>query len=264
MWIAKPMDEQTPLEVIEFVVRSECRVDILELLAADGPVPKRELRDLVDGVRTTLQRNLDALAGRDLVQRTDDGYEITIVGRSIAEELGELRSVTARALEVGAVTRHLPESTLGIELDELEDPTVFEATTANPYLPVEKHRERLADAERARLVLPATAARSLETAESAIADGSYHEVVASADVTETLESELSDPFETMVASGTCDYYRYDGDVEFYLGVLDDVVQIGVHNDAGMPQALLESEANSLRTWAIERFESYRQESEPIA
>lgn len=255
-------------EEVEFLVRSGTRVGILETLLGRESVPKRELRSELDVVRTTLQRNLNALEERDLIRADDGEYGITPAGELVAEDLLDVFETVRFATEVGPVLRRLVESAAEFDLDprSLTDATVVESTTANPYAPVERHAATMAETDRARLVLPATGENPLGTAQSSVDEGAVHEAIVTKAVADRLRTNpsLRRRFEPMADSENVSVYVYDGDVPYYLGILDERVQFGVHDERGIPEALLESESDDVRRWAIDRFEAYLEDAERIA
>ncbi len=256
------------LAEIEFLVRSTCRVRILEALTERGALTSAELRREIGVVRTTVQRNLDALEERGLVHSVADGYEITLAGELVATDIGEMAETMAFIERAKAVLSQLTEADVPVDVDPhaLVDATIVEATAANPYAPVESHLETLTTATHTRAVLPATSADALETARSAAESGTTAEIVLTDEVVETVQSTpaLREHFESLADMENVTTYRYDGEVPYYLGVLDDAVQIGVHDEAGIPQALLESRDDDVREWAMERYEAYRADAEPLA
>jgi hypothetical protein len=67
----------------------------------------------------------------------------------------------------------------------------------------------------------------------------------------------------MVDTGRFEVHVHDGDIPYYLGILDDTVQMGVNED-GEPRGLLETDSEEVREWAENRYESYKQEAEPLS
>lgn len=254
-------DELAVIDAIGYVARSSCRVRILELLSERTVASRDELQAAVDVVRTTLQRNLEGLADRGLVRERERAYELTAAGSYVAQALEAALSRAIPAVELRPVLERLPADDLSIEPERLRDATVYEATPSNPYQPVERHASVVADADHARLVLPATAAKPTAEAGSNADGDTLHEVVATPDVVDAIESDpsLSEAVDEF-ADGSYRLSVYDGPITYFVGVLDDVVQIGVHDDGGLPAALLESTDAQLRAWAIDRFESLESEA----
>lgn len=254
-------------EEVEFLVRSDCRVGVLETLSDGGTATRRELQEELDVVRTTIQRNLDALEERNLVRSVEGGYEITLAGKLVAVDLLETVETTALAIEAGSVLGRVGESSLEFDFDPraLTDATVVEATVADPYAPIDRYESAVADADHARLILPPTAANPLETTTAAIEDDGVHEVIVVADLVPAAGAErVGGYLDATAEEATVDLYRYDGELGCYLGILDDRVHLGVHDPKGIPDALLESTNDEVREWAIAEYERYREAAERIA
>lgn len=260
------MDDGTreAIETIEFVTRSTCRVRILETLSDAEHASKDELRADADVVRTTLQRNIDALVERGLIRERDRAFEITPAGSLVASGIGAALSSVEPAARLRPVLERLPPSTLAFDLDRLADATIVEATTANPYAPVERHRERVAETDRVRALLPAVGADAAKAARESAVDGGRHDLVVTPSVAEALTTDPAIAEHVEALPETVTVSRYDEEIPFYLGVLDDVVEIGVNDGNGLPTALLSSTDPRVREWAIERFEAYRERAEQLS
>ncbi len=256
---------QAAVETLEFVTRSPSRVRILERLDAEGAVSRDALSAEVDVVRTTLSRSLSALADRGLIRERGQRYEITAAGSLVAAGVATALERTEAAVRLRPVLERLDEEWLGIDPDRLTDATVVEATTANPYAPVTHHAATLAEAERVRAVLPATGVDPLETSREAIEDGAAFDLLLAESVAESVRTDraLADAFESIVDQPSVSVSVVDRSLPVYLGVVDRAVQIGVHDDTGLPAALLESTDDRVREWALERFDALRREARPF-
>ncbi|MDS0474770.1 transcriptional regulator [Natrinema sp. 1APR25-10V2] len=253
------------IETLEFVTRSPCRIRILETLRDGDPVSRDTLQDEVDVVRTTLQRNLTGLIERGLIRERDRRYEITPAGSLAAAGVSTALERVGAADRLRPVLERLPATEFGFDIERLVDATVIEATTANPYAPVNYHADSLTDVDHVRMLLPATGANSLESSRGSIDAGATFDVIATTSVAETLQTEpsVADEFATIADDDGVSLSVVEDEISFFLGVIDDAVQIGVHNDSGMPTALLETTDDDVREWAIDRFEAIKRRSTPI-
>ncbi|MGQ3413460.1 helix-turn-helix transcriptional regulator [Natrinema sp. LN54] len=253
------------IETLEYVARSPSRVRILETLSAEGAVSRDALRTEVDVVRTTLQRNLAGLRERGLIRERDRCYELTSAGSLATSGLSTALERVDAAERLRPVLERVPATELAFDTERLVDATVVESTTANPYGPVEYHAASLADAIRARVVLPATGATPLERAREAIESGAVFELIVTESVAETLRTEpsVADPFAAIADADSVTVSVAEREISFYLGIVDDAVQIGVHDESGLPTALLESTDAGVREWAIDRFDSLAEQATAI-
>ncbi|ELY66524.1 helix-turn-helix transcriptional regulator [Natrinema versiforme] len=253
------------IETLEYVARSPSRVRILETLSAEGAVSRDALRAEVDVVRTTLQRNLTGLIERGLIRERDRRYELTSAGSLATGGLSTAIERIDAAERLRPVLERIPPAELAFDLERLVDATVVEATTANPYGPVEHHAASLADARHARLALPAAGAEPIKRTREAVEAGAVFELIVTESVAETLRTEpsIADSFATIAASDSVSVSVVERGIPFYLGVIDDAVQIGVDDDTGLPTALLESTDARVREWAIDRFDSLATQARAI-
>lgn len=253
------------IETLEYVVRSPSRVRVLETLRDEGAVSRASLRAEVDVVRTTLQRTLTGLAERGLIRERDRCYELTSAGSLAAAGIETALHRVEAAVRLRPVLERLSEEALAFDPARLADATVVESTTANPYGPVEHHAATLADVDRARLVLPTVSAKPIETARGAVESGAVFELVVTESVAETLRSEspIADAFAPVAATDAVTVSVTDDPVPFFLGIVDETVQVGVPDDNGLPRALLESTDSAVRTWAIDRFETFDRRAAPV-
>lgn len=254
------------IDALEFVVRTPSRVRILELLHEEGPVSRSTLRSELDVVRTTLQRNLTGLAERGLLRERERTYELTSAGELVTAGLsGTLDRIDA-AMRLRPVLERLPSGTFAFDLDRLLDATVVESTAANPYAPVDYHAASLADADRARLTLPATGHDPLEQARDALDAGATVDLVVTDSVAEAFRSEppIADAFASIADSDGLTVSVAADEIPFYLGIVDDAVQFGVHDESDLPTALLETTDDRVTEWADERFERLTEQATPLS
>lgn len=253
------------LETVEFLARSRCRVRILERLSTGEEATRAELAECCSVVRTTMQRNLEALLERGLVSRDGRTYAITAGGELLTERLVAARDGAALLEDLQPVLENLPPDELTVPLEELADATIVAATTANPYAPVRHHVESMQDADHLRLVLPASSPESQEAAYASLEDGAVHDVVMSEELlSELLETpEFEEPFERVSTHENATIWSVDEPVEYYLGIVDDSVQIGVHEESGVPGALLETDSERVLEWAESRYREYKDCATPV-
>lgn len=249
----------TAVDVIAFLAASDQRVAVVRALRREGPMTRAELVERAEAARVTVSRNLERLQDRDLVVDEGGRYALTPVGELLAEEFLELVEVAGTAEELAQVLGHVAPEELDFDLRSLANADVTVASRADPYAPIDRHRRTLTRADEARTLLPAVGSGPMEVVVERVGGGELEiEMVVSPDVAVTL---LSDTFASRVQRlfETGDYalYVYDGEVPYYLGVVDGTVQLGVDDESGIPLALLEADAQEVRTWAEETYRRYR-------
>lgn len=259
--------ESATVDEIAFLSRSRTRYRTFAALHEADGLTKRELRDRLDASRTTVGRNLEALCEQGLVADGDGEYRITRAGETIAADFFDLVETTAVASRLEPLLQWLPDDEFDVDLARLRDATVITADESNPYAPVERHVEALKRAERVRLFVGVTGQHAWEVARRRVVEeGATHEYVVGPGVVETLRADpnYTEPCTSMLGTDRFDLSVYDGEVPYYLGVLDETVQIGVEDAEGMPRALLETDVDALGEWATGTYEQYRERSTPFS
>lgn len=249
---------------IAFLAASAHRGAVLASLYRDPPLTRGELVDRCGAARVTVGRNLEKLRDRGIVRECAGGFDLTALGTALAADLVSMAETVTVANRLAPVLRQVPREAFDLELRALADADVTVSTRADPYAPVARHERTLREADRVRLLLPATGAKPLSTAaERAIAGELEQEVVVSREVASTFRSdEYRDTVEPMLRAEGTSVLVYDEMVPYYLGIVDGTIQIGVDED-GIPRALAESDAEPVRTWAEETFRSYHSEATPF-
>lgn len=253
------------IDEIAFLTRSPVRVRVLHALRRRGPVDKRELRGLVDGVRTTVTRNLNALVERGWIEDGPEGYAITDCGRMIVDDLIALTESASLAVELRPALRWLDIERLGLDLRHFERADITTADSTNPYAPVEEQVALLRRATTVRTALPTVNRQILEACRrTARADGGDVEIVLGAAAVDRLRS--TDRYAELFADVCryCTVWEYEGTLPYYVGDAGDAVQLGTTDGDNLIRVLLRFDVDDdVRAWADDRFERFKQRAQRV-
>jgi predicted transcriptional regulator len=253
------------IDEIAFLTRSPVRVRVLHALRRRGPVDKRELRGLVDGVRTTVTRNLNALVERGWIEDGPEGYAITDCGRMIVDDLIALTESASLAVELRPALRWLDIERLGLDLRHFERADITTADSTNPYAPVEEQVALLRRATTVRTALPTVNRQILEACRrTARADGGDVEIVLGAAAVDRLRS--TDRYAELFADVCryCTVWEYEGTLPYYVGDAGDAVQLGTTDGDNLIRVLLRFDVDDdVRAWADDRFERFEQRAQRV-
>lgn len=249
---------------VSFLAGSEPRASIVAALAAEGALSRDELVDRCGAARVTVGRNLDRLTERGLAVEDAGTYRLTALGDALAADFLDLLDTAAATADLAPLLEHLPPDALDLDPLALADAEVVVSTAANPYAPAERHAASLETAGRVRQVLPAVSGQSMEASADRILAGDLEmEVVVTPAVAETLLTDLADKFAPL---RDCEHHTthvYDGEVPYFLGLVDDAVQIGVSDDEGIPRALAVTTSDRVGEWAESTWEDHVAAAEPL-
>lgn len=257
-----------PVDVVNFLTQSPVRVAVLQRLRETDRLTKTELREEADASRVTVQRNLDALEERELIRSRVHEYEIRPLGELVAEELDATMETMAFVERIRPFCRWFPDDELEFEFDlqALADATVVVSDSTDPYAPVNRHIEAIERADRFRCLLPAIGLPALTAAhERVVEHDQRQEIICSPALESTVRSEpeYRDLVADITSHDDCTMRVADSELTYYLGLFEEVVQIGVEDDDGIPRALVETDAGEIREWATRTYEFYRERSEPL-
>ncbi|WP_227132974.1 helix-turn-helix transcriptional regulator [Halorubellus salinus] len=254
------MTERTEaVEAVEFLSRSSTRVRLLETLRDRGRVTRDELRSELSASRTTVSRNLEALCERGWVGTTDREYALTPGTDAIVERFLDLESTVATAERLRPFLEHVDREAFDVDLSLLDDATVTVPRAGDPLAMVNAHVSAIKRSTDAVAAVPFLGLHACEAVHETVVDGDARvELVASDDVVATfLEGpSYAELAADLQAADGFTLTRASADVPFYVGVLDDVAQVGVDDD-GEPRALLETTDPAVREWARATIDSLR-------
>jgi predicted transcriptional regulator len=255
------------IEDIEFLASSRTRVRILDLLSQHKELDKQELRDQIDASRTTVQRNLDTLVDQGWIQNTNRTYEIDTCGDLVAEKFLELTETIEIERRLQPFLKWVDRPEFDLDLHLLADAELLVAEPGDPWSMINRQVQLIRETDNGGIgFLPFTGLHACEVTHNQILnhDASYELVV----MPKIADTHFSDPaygnlFTEMIDSGRLNYFVYEGDLPYSLVIIDGTIQIIVA-DGDEPRAMLETDSEEVREWAEEKYESYKQRSEPVS
>lgn len=260
------MANTTAVEGLQFLTQSPVRVRILELLGDADGMEKRELRERIDVSRVTVRRNVRALEERGWIEIEDRVCSITVLGSLVLEDVSPALETTAVVERLRPFLRWFPEAELEFDARALADATIVTADSTDPYAPVNRHIEAVEEAGRFRGLFPVVGLQAMTVGrDRVVEDDCRHELVVSSLLEPTIRDrpEYRELVDEMLVSGNCDLFVADCEIPFYLGLFDAAVQVGVEDDEGVPQALVETDAEEIREWAERTYEAYLKRADPF-
>ncbi len=253
-------DESGAISSLSFLTRSEPRTRILLQLLSSEPLSRRQFRDRLSVSRSTITRALAALEERDLVAHDDKGYHLTPSGTIVAETIADAVDTLQMTDELSTFLKWFPYSEYDVGLDDLRAAEITVATDVDPYAPARKHAESLRGFDQFRMLLPSIDLQLVRGSDDRIKNGELEmELLVSPDMEQTiLAGEFASVLREQIESGNLTVLVSADLVPFYLGLSGGgTVQVGVEDDEGFPRAVLETDAESLRSWGERVYQQFR-------
>ena len=225
----------------------------------EGPAAKRTLVEALDCSRSTVDRAVRELESHGLVAYEDGRYELTPVGEQAVAGTTELLDRIGVARELRPFLEHLPPGRFDLDLELLADADVLLPEPGNPWAMINHHVAVLERADEVRAVLPLLGLHAQQVVhERVVEEGARAELVGSPEVVRTLvaDPEFVERTREMAETGRCRVFQADERPPYFVGVMDEVVQIGA-DEAGEPRAIVESTDPAVRDWAEATYERFR-------
>jgi predicted transcriptional regulator len=253
-----------PLDEIEFLARSDHRVEVLDALAGQ-PCDRNDLRAATGASSPTIGRILGTFEDRRWVARDGRTYELTPLGEFVAERFTDLREAMAIEQKLRDVWQWLPREMEGFSVDLFADAVVSYPGPGYPYEPVERVTHLVEETETMR-AFGTTEFKSinLDTVCQAVLDGMEYECIYSPDVLETVLSWNPERVTRAAACENCTILVHDslpdGD-RCGLGIYDERIGICCHDEeTGMLEAVVDTDASEAREWAESVYQRHRSEA----
>lgn len=251
----------TPLDDIEYLVRSEHRIRVLDMLAAE-PRTRADLMDATGVSRVTMGRMLGDMENKGWIKREGQQYRITSFAQLLADDLDRLLSTAGMAQRLRDANRWLPLAELDIDLRWLSEATVVLPERGNSVAPMDRLDELFALGEQVRILAGGIARSSTLTHREQTVEGtqSFAAVYTSEAIdAASTSSEMTRWFQEIIEADQ-EIYRYDGKVPCGMGIIDETVVLTGHDGQGGFRALLEGNSEALHSWAESIFQEYKEES----
>jgi predicted transcriptional regulator len=252
-------------ELVAFVARSENRLATLRALSA-APRRRSAIQDATGIPRATLSRILADCGRRALVERSGPEYALTSLGERFVAGLDDLFEAVDRQRALQTLAGGLPTEELEVDLFTVDDLSVTLPNRIDPMAPVGRAAAVVESADVVHgFCYSLIHAPILAMTRDIVDSGARFVGVVSAEVLEVVvqDPELVGPVEDLVETGKAEIYVYDGGIETQFIIADDRVLFLVAEEDGSVQGLVETGEPAIRPWAVERFEAYRADAEPL-
>lgn len=251
----------TSVEEIEFLARSDHRVNALGALAA-GPQSRDDLRTVTGASNATVGRLLNEFDSRTWIKRRGQRYELTLLGELIAEGFFDLVERFETERSIRDVWQWIPFDQMGVGIECLSDATVTQATENNPLAVMARVREFERRTTETQCFADYFPEPCIDTRGEAIAAGTQRleAVFTHSAVTATMSSKWASRFTEIVASERTDISLYPGEITHAAGINDGVAYLVIEDDENNVVALVETDDERVVGWVEGRFEAYRRDS----
>jgi predicted transcriptional regulator len=254
-----------PLEELEFLARSPNRIRVLETLT-DGPIDRYKLEEDADVSRATLGRILDDFLERHWIVEDERAYETTQLGAYVAREVAAVLKGFEPIPVLNKVAQWFPEEGFEFDIGLLAGATVIRSTKSDALAPTTHIANRIRTADRVRLITYSVLPGVMEACWRGTVDGNMQlETVLDTGAMESVgtKPELVDQVVEMFATGQAEVYWHEEAISSTVFIIDDDVLLCLSGGEGAPLAVIETDNESVRSWAESTIDTYCQEGERL-
>ena len=254
--VAGGSDDRLPLEGLK-------RGDALTVLR-DGPMDRASLMASLDVSRTTIHRIVRGLEARDLLHQHGNEFELTAFGHTVADEVAAYRRRVRAAERLKPFLETTPELPVDLDVGLFDRARVTEMEPTNPYGPVARFMELLADSETLYGFDTTTVAPIyVDEIRDEILGGMETDVVYLPSVVEDIVATYGPEIAAVVQSGHLTLSTSE-DLPFGLAIFDDRVGLGGYDaETGMLRVFVDTAAPEAREWALDLYAEYREAATPL-
>lgn len=256
---------EAPLEEIEFLARSQNRVEVLRLVAT-GPQTRQELATATGASQATLGRILEDFADRSWVSQDGRQYAATATGELVADGIGGLISVLETEQKLRPLVAYLPTAEFGFDLRHLADATVTVPTRTRPSAPLRQVRTAIEGADTLRAFSHTLNEQTLATVHEQVTGGAYtFEAVLSRSALDALAADpaLWSQVRTLSEHSNATIRVSQGEIPVAALIADGTVSLLVRDEHGVLRASLSTDSAAVREWATDRFDRYWEQATPF-
>lgn len=252
------MATDTPLTDVDFLTRSQNRVELLRATAARTH-DRDELESLLGISRVTLSRLLSDLEERGWITREDNGYRTTAVGDAVNADLETLIETVATGRKLQEVFRWIPIDELGLDLRAFADADLIRPDRIKIGSVIHHHVERIKATKRFDGLIDAIEPIGAQAYyEGTTQDRMKSRIVLTTTAYDELNADerMSGWMSDVLESGS-KVIKYEGEIPISVLILDDMAMFFLVDQDGV-HGLLESENEAVLEWAREYIDEHSQ------
>ena len=259
-----PSDSRADVEhLITLVVKRSRLVDLLRT----GPRYKRDLQEELGVSRSTIYKAVRELEDEGIVERTDEGHRLSLVGRLVHREYREFSDSVAAVSGSGDLLAVLP-SEVPLTLDALAGAEVTRAERHAPNRPVEAVERIVEDASKLRGMSSAALPQYVAVFRDQIVAGRLvAELLLERPVVEYVFANYRDEVMESFASDNVRFRETTASLPFGLIVVEEPepeMAVLVYGDDGALKGVIRNDSAAACDWAAEVYGSYAADATEVA
>lgn len=252
------------LDDVAFLANSGNRVAVLRLLREE-PRSHDEIRDRTDASRVTTARILREVEERGWIRRSGQECELTATGEWVCEAFTGLLGEMEAERRLRAVLQWLPADSLTFDVRRLGDAELVVLEESDATAIIRRILEIRRGSDRIRGLTRTVAPVFIDNDwESTVQGDTQLDMVVTPDVLDTVRSHptSAQQLREMLDEPDVRVSVYE-DVPISVGIYDREVGIDLVDEQGIVKAGVVSGDETVHAWAVDLFETCRDEARPV-
>lgn len=225
-----------------------------------GPASGPELAESVDRSRSTIHRATNALEEHQLITKTDGVYELTGLGRVVAEKVADFSTEVRTAVALEPFVNTVDMDTVPVE--HFVDATVTRPTPRQPHTSIQRIIELIEEADRMRMLSTVLSPIYVDVGYREMRDGMPIEAVFDQEAIDIMVSKYTEKAAETIELGNFDVYAHER-LPFELFIFDEKMGMAAHDADGIARVLVECESQSAIDWAEDLYDEHKSDAQSL-
>lgn len=233
---------------------------------ASGPQHRRELQEELEISKATCHRIIRSFDDQGLLQRTENGYELSELGRIVSEQVSQFEATVRTAHEMEPLLDGIAASAVDFDIELFTDANIVLAQANDPYPPVERFIELFRESDTLRNLGPTPVPPTManEVFDLMFNEAKKVDVIKPYSVIAKYITEYED-YMRKAAGGGYGGLRIQNDLSFGLSLYDNHIGLrGYDLDTGTVLVFVDTDDPEAVAWGEDVFEYYREQSTPLS
>ena len=251
---AHSVDRDMLLEVVR-------RAPILQTLRGRS-AGASEIVETVDLSRSTVHRATDSLEEYGILERVDEAYCLTNLGRLLFEEVHQFEKQTATTLALAPFLNTISLDGDGFPIEYFVDATIVRRKPRQPHATIHRLIKLIEQSDRLQMLSTVISPVYVDVGYREMMNGMEIEAVFESEVLDLMLAEYPEKARQTIATGNFRIYAQTG-VPFELFVFDSKMGMAAHDVNGNAEVLIECEDAAAVRWAESLYEKHRSQAAPL-
>lgn len=251
---APSVDRDILLEIIR-------RAPILEALL-DKSASASDIVEMVDMSRSTVHRATDSLEEYGILERVDEEYCLTNLGRLLFEEQQRFERQTSTAFALAPFLNTITLNEDSIPIEHFVDATITRRKPRQPHTSIHRIINLIEQSDRLKMLSTVISPVYVDVGYREMMNGMSIEAIFEPKVVDLMLSEFPEKAQQTMATGNFRVYA-KASLPYELFIFDSKMGMAAHNENGNAEVLIECEDAAAVRWAESLYEKHRSQADPL-